>query len=539
MSERFDTLPLPANPERVMEGLRDTGYSFNTAIADIVDNSIAANATKVDITIQQNAAGKIFVYIADDGCGMNKAELENAMTYGSQKRTDPSSLGKFGLGLKTSSTAFCRKFSVVSRGSEGVVRKLQWDIDYVADQGEWLVKVLEPSIDDRDLLDGIAGESGTGTLVIWENVDRLLKKDYKMPKAEKNAILKIIESLRRHLGMVYQRFIDSSFTHVHNVKIVLNGKEIAAWDPFCIASGSDLAINEDYKIETDDNDNKSGFTLKAYILPRREEFPSKNEMEEANISNDFQGIYIYRENRLIHYGDWLGMYSREPHFSLLRVEFSFDHTLDEFFNVDIKKSRINLATEILEELKKILQPCRREAERRYRTGETKKITSKPTDAHAPSNMNVDEKAAGIEEAKVVAIGDNDVTITNEHGTFNHKISVLTPNNKDKCRIVPVENIASGALWEPCLSDGKQAVQINMSHPYYQKIYYPILSNHVTVIGMDSLLWALGASEFSTYDDKVKEYYEDIRYKTSYALKKLVADLPDPVIDEDEEEDNEE
>lgn len=132
-----------------------------------------------------------------------------------------------------------------------------------------------------------------------------------------------------------------------------------------------------------------------------------------------------------------------------------------------------------------------------------------------------------------------MTITNEHGTFNHKISVLTPNNKDKCRIVPVENIASGALWEPCLSDGKQAVQINMSHPYYQKIYYPILSNHVTVIGMDSLLWALGASEFSTYDDKVKEYYEDIRYKTSYALKKLVADLPDPVIDEDEEEDNEE
>lgn len=532
MSERFDTLSLPANPERVMEGLRDTGYSFNTAIADIVDNSIAANASQVDITIQQNAGGKIYVYIADNGCGMNKLELENAMTYGSKKRSDPSSLGKFGLGLKTSSTAFCRKFSVVSRGSEGAVRKLQWDIDYVADQGKWLVKILEPSIDDMDLLDEVAGESGTGTLVIWENVDRLLKKDYKMPKAEKNAISKIIESLRKHLGMVYQRFIDISYADVQNVKISLNGREISAWDPFCINSGADLAIDEKYKITTDDNDNTSGFSLKAYILPRREDFPSRNEMEEANISNDFQGIYIYRENRLIHYGDWLGMYTREPHFSLLRVDFSFDHTLDEFFNVDIKKSRINLATEILEELKKRLQPCRREAERRYRTGETKRITSKPTDAHASSNMNVDEKASGIEEAKVIATGDNDVTITNEHGTFNHKISVFTPNDKDKCRIVPVASIESGALWEPCLSDGKQAVQINMSHPYYQKIYYPILSNHVTVIGMDSLLWALGAAEFSTYDDKVKEYYEDIRHKTSYALKKLVADLPDPVIDEE-------
>ena len=220
----------------------------------------------------------------------------------------------------------------------------------------------------------------------------------------------------------------------------------------------------------------------------------------------------------------------------MRVDFSFDHTMDEFFNVDIKKSRINLAAEILEALKEVLQPCRREAERRYRTGQTKTVSSKPKDAHAPANTNVDEKASEIEEAHVVATGEGSVKITNEHGTFDHKISVLTPNDQGKCRIVPVENIPSGALWEPCLYDGKQAVQINMSHPYYQKIYYPILSNHVTVIGMDSLLRSLGAAEFSTYDDKVKEYYEDIRHKTSYALKKLVADLPDPVIDETEDGD---
>ena len=535
MIEKYDTIPLPANPQRVMEGLRDTGYSFNTAIADIVDNSIAAGATNVAITVQRNPKREIFVYISDNGCGMDEKGLENAMTYGSQKRSDPSSLGKFGLGLKTSSTAFCRKFSVVSRASDGIARKLQWDIDYVASIREWRVKKLEPTEDDLEILDEIAGTSGTGTLVIWENVDRLLKKDYKMPNAEINALAKIIDNLRKHLGLVFQRFIDPSFATAPTMAISLNGTDVMAWDPFCVASGSDLAIDENYKIETDDPGTSSSFSLKAYILPRREEFPSKKDMEEANISNDYQGIYIYRENRLIHYGDWLGMYSREPHFSLLRVDFSFDHTLDDFFNVDIKKSRINLAAEILEELKKILQPCRREAERRYRTGESKRITSKPTDAHAPANMNVDEKAPSIEQAKVEAVGNNSVVITNEHGTFNHKIAVLTPNDKDKCRIIAVENIPSGALWEPCLSDGKQAVQINMSHPYYQKIYYPILSNHVTVIGMDSLLWALGASEFSTYDDTVKSYYEDIRHRTSYALTKLVADLPDPVIDEEDDE----
>lgn len=534
MSENFSTLKLPASPQRVMEGLRDTGYSFNTAIADIIDNSIAANAYRVDVTIERNATGEIYVYIADNGCGMNEKELQNAMMYGSQKRPDPSSLGKFGLGLKTSSTAFCKKFSVVSRGSDMVIRKFQWDLDYVAQQEDWLIKILEPNLDDIDLINYTAGETGTGTLVIWEDVDRLLKKTYQVKKAEINALNKIIDSLRKHVGMVFQRFLDKSFNNVQNIQIFINGEEVKAWDPFCISLGSDLTANEYFRVDTDFQSNTSGFTIKAYILPRREQIQTKAAREEANITNDYQGIYIYRENRLIHYGDWLGLYTREPHLSLLRVDFSFDYTLDEFLNVDIKKSRINLVPEILDTLKEVLQPSRREAEKRYRTGQTKKVVSTPTDAHAPSNMNVEEKASSIEEAKVIATGDDSVKITNEHGTFNHKISVLNPNDKTKCRIVLVDNIQSGALWEPCLSDGKQAVQINKSHPYYQKIYYPTLSNNVTVIGMDSLLWALGAAEFSTYDDKVKEYYEDIRYKTSYALKKLVADLPDPDIDEDEE-----
>ena len=99
---------LPPDPERIMEGLRDTGYNFNTAIADIVDNSIAADADKIDITIDFNPHKDLTIYIADNGTGMNYDDLQNAMRYGSRRRSDPGSLGKFGLGLKTGSTAFCR-----------------------------------------------------------------------------------------------------------------------------------------------------------------------------------------------------------------------------------------------------------------------------------------------------------------------------------------------------------------------------------------------------------------------------------------------
>src|ERR1700688_3040888 len=97
------------DPARMIEGLRDTGYEFNTAIADIIDNSIAANAMIVDITIKMDLRGNVRTSIADNGTGMDRTGLINAMKYGSPKRADPSSLGKFGLGLKTASTAFCRQ----------------------------------------------------------------------------------------------------------------------------------------------------------------------------------------------------------------------------------------------------------------------------------------------------------------------------------------------------------------------------------------------------------------------------------------------
>ena len=226
----------PPDPERVIEGLRDTGYDFNTAIADIVDNSIAANATSVDILVNMDPQLDVTVYVADNGCGMNQKELWNAMKYGSDRRPDAKSLGKFGLGLKTASTSFCRKLSLVSRGEDGVIRKVQWDLDYVALNG-WKLKNLRPDEDEIDILEGTAGE-GTGTVVIWEGIDRLFKKSYTSETAAKKALDKMLDDpnygLRFHLSAVYQRFLDPAFTEASNVRISLNHRDVLPWDPFCM-----------------------------------------------------------------------------------------------------------------------------------------------------------------------------------------------------------------------------------------------------------------------------------------------------------------
>ena len=524
---------LPPDPERVMEGLRDTGYTFDTAMADIIDNSIAADATRIDITIDLNPKGDLAVYVADNGSGMDQDGLTNAMKYGSKKRNDPGSLGKFGLGLKTASTAFCRSLSVVSRGAAGAeARKVQWDLDYIAKTNEWNLKTLDVTEDEMELLDTTA-DGGTGTLVIWQKIDRLLKT-YNNKSSQKNALKRIITNLSFHISMVYQRFLDPNDTRARNVQITLNGTTIEAWDPFCLNENkTENLANEPIDVEMPDG-NVATFTIRAFMIPRRDEFSTTAERDKARVSNDMQGFYVYRENRLIHACDWLGMFSKEPHGSLLRVEFSFDHTMDEAFNVDIKKSKILLNEEIYTYIKDQVMPApRRAAEDRYRKGTNKKVGKRSVDAHDASNKNIDGKAPGLEESKTTVTGKDEVRLENEHGTFTHKISIRSAAKPGQYRVIPVDTLEDGQLWRPCIVDGKHAVELNMSHPYYQKVYFPILSQNVMVTGMDALLWAMAEAELSTFNDETREQYEDMRIHVSRCLKKLVADLPDPEVDEDE------
>lgn len=525
---------LPPDPARVMEGLRDTGYDFNTAIADIIDNSIAANANKISILLEMDPAGEVFVYIADNGCGMDFDGLKNAMKYGSAKRDNKASLGKFGLGLKTASTAFCRCLSVISKGDDLVTRKVQWDLDYIAAEGEWKLKQPELTNDETEYLEGTAQE-GTGTLVVWEKIDRLLN-DYKTKASAKNALKKVEKALEFHISMVYQRYLDLDDKRAQNVIISLNGHDVKAWDPFCLSEENTSVLYEDeLEIEMPGEAEIPSLTMKAILIPRRDEFSTRMAGEKAKISNDMQGFYVYRENRLIHFGDWMGMFSKEAHGTLLRVELSFDHKLDDAFHVDIKKSRILLNEEIFNYIKDSVMPApRRAANERYRKGTKKKVEEASGNAHDASNRSIEEKAKSVENSKVEVTDEitGEVQITNQNGTFKHRISIHHADKPGQFRVIPVASIDNGMLWAPTIADRKHAVELNMGHPYYQKVYYPILEQNVLVTGLDSLLWAMAEAELSTFNDETKEQYEDMRFLVSKCLRKLVADLPDPDLNEE-------
>lgn len=524
----FQLLP---DPERIINGLRDTGYNFNTAIADIVDNSISAKASLVNIDIILDPMLNVNVYIADNGCGMDLDGLKNAMKYGSSERKEKNSLGKFGLGLKTASTAYCRRFAVVSRvEGDSTIRKVQWDLDYVAKQQDWLLQFPEIEADEIELLEKTTGK-GHGTLVVWDKVDRLMREYQNKSYAEK-ALRKTVESLQEHLSMVFQRFLDENDKRASNINICVNGQKLTAWDPFCSKeSKTQILQEEDVPVEMP-NDEEVTFHIAAYILPKKGDFSTLEAERQAKVSNDLQGVYVYRENRLIHSGDWFGLMKKEPHLSLLRIDFSFDYRMDELLSIDIKKSRILLIGELYKFFEGFFGAPRRAAEQRYRDTETKNLHQSGKEAHNPSNSSIDAKASEIVESKIKPVGDDSAEVKNPNGTFTKNIKIVNNADPKQARVVAVPDIEGNALWEPALVNGKHAVNINESHPYYKKIYGPYLAQHTVVEGLDYLLWALAEAENSTCSQSSIENYEDMRHRVSRTLKRLVADLPDPEIIEE-------
>ena len=218
-----ETVQLNPEPSILIESLRDIGYSFNSALADIVDNSITANATKV--WIQAIPDDEFRIGIIDNGTGLSKSDLKQAMRLGS---TDPrqersiNDLGRFGLGLKTASFSQCRRLTVVSRNNEEIAG-YTWDLDYVVEKNAW--NVIER--DDLNKIPFVNELGETGTLVLWEKLDRLTgsrgsgKVDY----------ARIISEAQDYLSLVFHRYITGE-KDLRRISLRVNNLELEPIDPF-------------------------------------------------------------------------------------------------------------------------------------------------------------------------------------------------------------------------------------------------------------------------------------------------------------------
>ncbi len=326
------SIHLPPAAGALVPSLRGLGYSLQTAIADLIDNSITAQASRVDIVPDWNG-GKPVVAIVDDGQGMDRDTLVGAMRFGCAgpgAERAAGDLGRFGLGLKTASLSQARRLTVASCHG-GAFNCYRWDLDHIErEDANW------------ELLEGAASESkhrfealrhkGRGTVVLWEEIDFGRKSE----RPDADWFRSELALLEHHLAMVFHRFLADD-----RLNIFIGGTAVAPWDPFLEAHDPPAD-----RVGSDAINAPGGrIRVTGFVMPHPDRFNNSTELTRSGGPEGWsahQGFFIYRGDRLLTHGGWLGLgrgrWTRQASSQLARIRIEIPTTADSDWQIDVKKS---------------------------------------------------------------------------------------------------------------------------------------------------------------------------------------------------------
>jgi len=356
---RMKIVSLPPPAASFFESMRDVGYTLETAFADIIDNSLTAKSTEIDILVDSGEE-PFRICIADNGIGMDYETLLEAMTYASRDpRTtrDRFDLGRFGLGLKLASLSQGRRLTVVTRRNNSVHAGI-WDQDYIDEHNDWLLQIPD---DPESILESIPLNidlDKSGTVVIWEKLERIDG----LPETgfDQTAFVKRIDDVRAHLELVFHRFL-SGEAGTKKCGISINNLPLDGIDPFNSkhpATGIDPdvpeKINEDVSFQV--------FTLPHHSRVDKRDW-EKYGLEDGYLKN--QGLYIYREKRLIIYGTWLRLARQTALNQLTRVKIDITNRVDDAWGITLDKSRAKLPPIVRDTLRNRIERIGASSKRAY------------------------------------------------------------------------------------------------------------------------------------------------------------------------------
>lgn len=369
------TKRLPPYAPTLIESTRAIGYSLEAAVADIIDNSIAANAKNVDIYFFP--VDGAYIAILDNGKGMTEEEIDVAMQYGSKNPTeerDKKDLGRFGLGLKTASLSQCRCLTVLSKQGDNLEGR-QWDIDHVTEVGDWSLKVLdEEDIQQIPQFDELL-KYESGTLVVWQKLDRLKAGEINFELS----LGRKIDRVRDQLSLVYHRYLAGE-SGITKLKLSINGEKIKGIDPFLTEKSVQAMDDETLVIQG----NK--ILVRPYILPHISKLTS-DEIKMLGGKDGLrkqQGFYVYRNKRLLVWGTWFRMMRQGDLSKLARIRVDIPNTLDDLWTLDIKKSSALPPAEVRKNLEIIINQIAERSKRTWTFRGKKEISD--TETHVWNRM---------------------------------------------------------------------------------------------------------------------------------------------------------
>lgn len=337
----------PPVAEVLMESMRSMGYTFESAISDVIDNSISAEANSIDIDFPSNPLD-IYIAIIDNGHGMDSEELVKAMKYGSSNVNETRAekdLGRFGLGMKSASLSQCRKLTVISK-KNGKYCACSWDLDIVIETKEWtLIEYNQEEIKKIKCFERLESFE-SGTIVIWQNFDYI----YKISKGNVyHEISKKLDDTEKYISLIFHRFMART---KNKVNISINERIIEPLEPFLENHKKTTEKKEDMISQEDKDGIKRIIKIKPYILPFQKDLTDTDikKLGGQTRLNREQGFYVYRNDRLIIWGTWFKMAPKTELSKYARIKIDIPNTLDDIWSIDIKKQKAFLPPAIENQL---------------------------------------------------------------------------------------------------------------------------------------------------------------------------------------------
>ena len=466
-----EDIEIPPNPKKLLTALRQLDYSSTSAICDILDNSIDAKASNVHVIIEAEGSKNINkIHIWDDGVGMNRDQLVEAIKLGSDTQKDNSTeLGWYGMGLTTASMSVGLQLRVASL-KDGKLFHVVYDLEKIAANNKFEVSCMEVVGEERSRFIALLNEKcgsqpDSGTYVALEKIDRWQWK--LLSASEKN--------LSSVIGQTYRKFISND-----DVNILVNGDRVSAIDPIHENGPTELAretlIVDDEFVE-----------VRIYELTDYGEQSNK----QRGLSLVSQGFSIFRNNREISSGETFGLWKKHNRYNRFRGEISFSGVLDKRLNSGFTKQSVSFDQSVIDKLRPIVNPHLKSVGNRQR--------KKEQDTRA-------EKEDFSTVQKFVLSKSN--LLRNSSGPFKFSTVKL-----DK----------TGVLFRAEQVGESTIIEWNIDHPFYEGFVVPNIDDPNVFNPVAYLIYSLATAELTASKDSATEMIiENIRTDYSKDLKVLMS-----------------